>query len=226
LARRAGCSRFSVGRWIAGRADPTLPEFLKVLDAATERLLDFVGSFVDPLQLPSIATFWAGLLQAREAAYAQPWSHAVLRALDLDEYGRLDEHRIGWIAGRLGITAELEQECLELLEETHQIEWAGTLYKVIAPLAVDTRFDPKRARALRAGWAEEGIRRLRQDAPGLLSYNLSTVSRHDLRRIEQLQRAHYRQLVTIIAESSPAECVLLYTAQVVELGGTAEPRTR
>ena len=62
-----------------------------------------------------------------------------------------------------------------------------------------------------------GVERLRAGAAGLLSYNLSTVSRADLQRLEQLQRAHYRQLVHLIAESSPGECVVLYAAQLLEL---------
>ena len=74
--------------------------------------------------------------------------------------------------------------------------------------SVDTRADPERARELRAGWAKVGVERLRAGAPGLLSYNLGMVSRADLKRLEQLQRAHYRKLVNIIAESSPAECVV------------------
>ena len=48
-------------------------------------------------------------------------------------------------------------------------------------------------------------------------YNLSTVSRADLERLERLQRAYYREMVNIIAESGPAECVVLYAAQLLEL---------
>jgi hypothetical protein len=51
----------------------------------------------------------------------------------------------------------------------------------------------------------------------VLSYNLSAVSRADLQRLEQLQRAYYREMVSIIAESAPAECVVLYAAQLLEL---------
>ena len=54
-------------------------------------------------------------------------------------------------------------------------------------------------------------------APGLLSYNLSSVSRADLERIERLQRAHYREIVNIVAESAPSECVVLYAVQLLAL---------
>ena len=52
LARRSGYSRFAVTRWVHGRADPTLPEFLTLIEYTTRRALDFVASFVDPATLP------------------------------------------------------------------------------------------------------------------------------------------------------------------------------
>jgi hypothetical protein len=45
------------------------------------------------------------------------------------------------------------------------------------------------------------------------------VSRVDLQRLEQLQRSYYRELVNIVAESRAAECVVLYSAQLLELRG-------
>jgi hypothetical protein len=39
----------------------------------------------------------------------------------------------------------------------------------------------------------------------------------DLERIERLQRAHYRTIVNLIAESAPGECVVLYSVQLLEL---------
>jgi len=85
--------------------------------------------------------------------------------------------------------------------------------------SVDTRADPERARNLRASWASVGVERLRAGAPGLLSYNLGMVSRADLERIERLQRAHHKKIVNLIAESTPGECVVLYSAQLLELAG-------
>jgi hypothetical protein len=217
LARRTGYSRFALARWIQGRADPTLVEFLVMLDHASHRLLDFISSFTDPEELPSVRNEWQLLRLAREAAYEQPWSHAILRALELDAYRTLECHQPGWLARRLGIDEGLERACLTVLEQTRQIAWANDHYVPTNSLVVDTRQDPKRALELRAGWARVGLERLRGGAAGLLAYNLSSISRVDLARIERLQRAHHRELVNIIAESSPAECVVLYSAQLLEL---------
>src|SRR5437773_10142179 len=74
LARRSGYSRFSLARWLSGVAEPRLPEFLAVVEAATFRLLDFLSEFVDPAKLPSVANEWSVLLSARKLAYDVPWS--------------------------------------------------------------------------------------------------------------------------------------------------------
>jgi transcriptional regulator with XRE-family HTH domain len=217
LARRSGFSRFAVARWLRGQADPTLPEFLTLIEFTSRRMLDFIAAFSDPEQLPSAREPWRRLQGARESAYDQPWSHAVLRALELDDYLALAQHEPGWLAQRLGIGAELELASLEVLERSGQIRWQGNHYVPVQIQVVDTRADPRRARELRAGWAAVGVDRLRAGAPGLLSYNLSSVSRADLERIERLQRAHYREIVNIVAESAPSECVVLYAVQLLAL---------
>ncbi|MEY2933272.1 MAG: hypothetical protein RL033_4021 [Pseudomonadota bacterium] len=217
LSRRTGYSRFALTRWLRGRADPTLPELLRVIEYTSRRVLDFVASFTDPGQLPSAREAWHLLQGARQAAYDEPWSHAVLRALELEEYLRLPAHQPGWIARRLGIAPELEQSSLAVLERSGQVQLSAGRYTPTRVQTVDTRADPVRARELRAGWASVGVERLRAGATGVLSYNLGTVSRADLQRLEQLQRAHYRKLVNVIAESSPGECVVLYAAQLLEL---------
>jgi len=219
LSRRSGKSRFAIARWLAAKADPTLPELLTLVDCTSQRLLDFVAAFVDPELLPSARAAWRLLQGARQAAYDEPWSHAVLRALELEDYRALAQHQPGWLARRLGIDEALERASLEVLERSGQVRRVGGRYELTRIQSVDTRADPERARELRARWASAGVERLRAGAAGLLSYNLSTVSRADLDRLEQLQRAHYRRLVNLIAESEPGECVVLYAAQLLELRG-------
>jgi hypothetical protein len=103
------------------------------------------------------------------------------------------------------------------------VQQSGGRYEPTQIQSVDTRADPERARALRASWACVGVERLRAGAPGLISYNLGMVSRADLERIERLQRAHYKKIVNVIAESAPGECVVLYSAQLLELRGGPRP---
>ena len=60
---------------------------------------------------------------ARAATYDVPWSHAVLRALELADYAALPRHRLGWIAERLGISRKEEVRCLRILHAARQLRF-------------------------------------------------------------------------------------------------------
>jgi len=215
LARRAGRSRFAVSRWLKGEAEPRLPELLLMVEAASLRLLDFLTVFVDPARLPSVAREWEELQAAREAAYSMPWSYAVLRVLELEDYLALPRHRSGFIARRLGISEEEEERCLELLARTKQIcrvrgRWAPDPSRV-----ADTRGDPERFRSMKTWWTRVALERIESGHEHTLSCNLFSVSAADLVRIEEAYRAFLRQMRSIIAESSPNQRVVLFSGQLV-----------
>ncbi|HEY6078062.1 MAG TPA: DUF4423 domain-containing protein, partial [Polyangiaceae bacterium] len=95
LARATKRSRFAVARWLKGDADPRLPDFLRLVECASLRLLDVLACFIDPGTLPAAAKLWRELEAARRAAYERPWSHAVLRVIELPEYRKLRAHEPG-----------------------------------------------------------------------------------------------------------------------------------
>jgi transcriptional regulator with XRE-family HTH domain len=223
LARATGISRFALARWLKGQSEPTLPEFFLVVEKTSLRLLDFISHFVEPSQLPSIGAAWDRLVQSRLAAYEHPWSHAVLRALELRAYRELPEHVPGWIASRLAIDDTVEDECLALLQRCGQIEWAGGRYVANPTSFVDTRADPERARMLKAWWLRVGLERLEGGRPGLYAYNLCSLSKEDLARVEILQRKYYREMTQIIEQSTGSDFVVLYGAQLVRLDSEAAP---
>jgi DNA-binding phage protein len=219
VAERVGHSRFAVARWFKGTAEPRLPDFLRMIEATSLRSIDFIAAFVDPEKLPALREPFQRLSLARKAAYELPWSHGVQRALELEAYLRLPKHEPGWIADQLGITLEEEQRCLELLAASHQIQMQDGRWKVREVLAVDTRQDPEAGKRLKAWWAEVGLERLRADSEGQFSFNLFTVSEKDYERIRELHLAYFRELRAIVAESEPAERVILANVQLVNLSG-------
>ena len=146
LARATKRSRFAVARWLKGDAEPRLPDFLRLLECASLRLLDFLACFIDPSTLPSVAKIWRELEIARRAAYEMPWSHAVLRVIELPVYRKLPAHQPGLIAERLGISREEEERCVALLLETGQLKKQGKRLIPGAALTVDTRGDAARSR--------------------------------------------------------------------------------
>ncbi len=217
LAARSGKSRFAIARWLSGAAEPRLPDFLLMLETTSLRVLDFLASFVDPATLPSTAQAWRELEATRQAAYAAPWTQAVLRALELTAYRELERHRPGWLAARIGISRSEEARCLELLARTGQIQRKRGRWEPRQVLAVDTRRDAEAERGVKAWWGEVALERLRDGEPGLFSHNVFAVSAADLSRINDLYRATFRQVRSIIAESEPSERVVLLNLQLVAL---------
>ncbi len=217
LARRTGISRYAIARWLDAQAEPRFPDFLRLFEAASLRLLDFVSLFHDPASLPAARRAWKLLEAHRRATYELPWIPAVLRALELSDYARLPEHEVGWIARRIGIEPAEEQRCLELLFESGQIRRQRGRYLPARELTVDTRQDVGAERRLKQRWAEIGLERLSAGAPGLFSFNVFAVSKADLQRLRELHKSYFRELRSIVARSTPSERIAVANVQLFTL---------
>jgi transcriptional regulator with XRE-family HTH domain len=216
VAQRAQRSRYATARWLSGAAEPRVPDFLRLIEACSLRVLDFVACFADPSALPSVADAWARLEEARAVAFELPWSHAVLRALELESYRKLRTHRAGFIAAQLRIPIEEEERCLALLARSGQIRKRRGKYIPGRPLTVDTRM-PSAGRKLVSFWAQAGVERMSAGSRGLFSYNLFTVSERDLVRLRELHLGYFRELRAIVAQSEPAERVVVANVQLFGL---------
>src|SRR5688500_1534801 len=115
LAERTGLSRSSISRILAGRTEPRLPTFFRLVDAVSRRLLDLLAGLVDVAQIPAAREEWTRLDALRRLAFENPLSVAVQRVLELEGYARRGPHRRGWIAARLAITVEVEDRALAAL---------------------------------------------------------------------------------------------------------------
>jgi hypothetical protein len=217
LAQATGKSRFAVARWLRGESEPRLPEFLLLIEKSSLRLLDWLAAFVDPNTLPSVKRGWLELEATRQAAYDVPWTQAILRALELTEYRKLQKHQRGWLAARIGISVEEEQRCLGLLARTGQILLRQGRWELRQVMAVDTRRDAQAEHRVKRWWTGVALERLERPDSGLFSYNVFAVSEADLLRIQDLQRAYFRQMRSIIAASEPSERVVLASLQLVAL---------
>ena len=216
LARYSGKSRFAIARWLSGTSEPRLPDFLLMVERCSLRLLDFVEAFVDPRALPSVAEPWRKLQVARRLAYDEPWSQAVLRALELASYSALERHTPGWIAEHIGIEPSAEARCLKMLQDSGQIAFDGQHYRQESVTALDTRRDPDAARKLRAWWLRQAAIRVDAGERGMM-YNLFGVSSADLSRLRDLQRAYLTELRSIVARSEPVEHVVFGADLLIDL---------
>ena len=213
LARRTGRARTRISRWLSGSTEPKLPDFLRLIEASSARMVDFIAALVDPETVPSIVPMWRRMEARRRGAALVPWTQAVLRALELQDYLALPQHEPGWIARRLGITLEEEERCLNFLRDTEQVRVVdGRL--ISDPIAVDTRRSPEVGRLLKAHWSKVAAERVQRGAPGQFSYNVFTVSRHDFERIREAHLAYFHALRAIVAESDPVEVVAVANVQL------------
>jgi transcriptional regulator with XRE-family HTH domain len=222
IAARTARSRFAVSRWLSGKAEPRLPDFLRLMEAGSLRLVDFVAALAPPEQIPSIAAEWQSLQVARSLAYEAPWSHAVLRALELEQYQALPEHEDQFIARALGIGASQVRQCLQLLVAAGQVERSGSRFTVTSAANIDTRGDAAANLRLKEWAAQVGMERLRAGVDGQFSFNLFSVSEADLERLRELQLGYFRELRRIVSSSAPNERVVLVNLQLFALG--ASPR--
>jgi DNA-binding phage protein len=219
LAKKSRLSRFAIQRALAGTAEPRLPDFLRLVDAATQRLLDWIAVFVDPTALPSVARAWQKLEAMRRLAYDLPYSEAVLAALESEGYGALARHRTGWLAQCLGLSADVEAQTLGALVEAGVVTWSGTHWIVQPDRLVDTRRDGARYEVLKRFWVAEASRRFEAGTPGLLAYTVFTASQRDLQRVADLYRDYYTELRRIVARSTPGERVVLVNVHFCPLDG-------
>jgi transcriptional regulator with XRE-family HTH domain len=220
LARRVGVNRVSVARWLKGSAEPRLPDFLRMIEGTSLRLLDFIALFASPAELPAASAAWQVLEAQRRVAYELPWSHAVMRVLELEHYRALPRHQPGWIAARLGIALEEEQRCLEALAASRLIRRRQQRWVVERVLTVDTRRNPEAGRSLKRHWAEVAQQRLPQLEPmgeDLFSYNLFTIAERDWQSFRELHIAYYQELRRLVEASNPAERVVLVNLQLLRL---------
>lgn len=222
LARETQFTRFALSRWFHGSTEPTLPQLLELIEATTRRVLDFVAAFSDPAKCPSVADAWRVHLASRNAAFDAPWSHAVLRALELSDYASAQTPEPGWIARRLGIPLTEEVRCLELLATSRQIEHRGTHWAVDESAVVDTGQDPARARELRRFWLAEALQRFDRGARGAYGYNLFTLSHHDYEALRQLYVQFFENMRRLIANSTSGDRIVLFCGQLVELDGDSQ----
>lgn len=219
VARRADRSRYAVARWLSGEAEPRLPDFLRMVEACSLRLLDFVALFSDPAALPAASAAWRTLEAQRRAVYEEPLLPAVLLALELPAYRALRRHEPGWIARRLGFPVEDEARCLDRLAEAGQIRRSRGRW-IVAPIrTVDTRPDPHAEHRLKCFWAGVGLARLTRKAEGRFSFNVFTVSAADLEKLSELHVSYFQNMRAVIAESRPPERVVAVNLQLFPLDG-------
>jgi len=215
LAARAGVSRSSLSRILAGIAQPRVPLFLRLVDATTRRVLDLLSGLVNVGNLPAAGTEWLRVQALRRLAHENPLSEAVPRFLELDDYAAQPRHVPGWIASKLGITLEEEQRTLADLAAVGVVTWDGVRYELDRARSVDTsRSAPPAQRAVRAYWTEQARQRISEGGQGGFAYLVFSTDDTTLAAIEELRLRFFRELRALVAASPHAERVAVTNVQL------------
>ncbi|HJL01999.1 MAG TPA: DUF4423 domain-containing protein [Polyangiaceae bacterium LLY-WYZ-15_(1-7)] len=217
VAERCGVSRYVASRWLRGRTEPRLSQLLLLIEALTFRLLDFVAALVPPDAVPMLRAPWRELEARRRVAFTHPWSQALLRLIETEDYRALERARPGWIARRLGIRREDEEACLEALQQAGLVRWTGRRWEG-EPVAVDTSMaSDEERRALKLHWADLGRARIERGAEGYYSWSVFALSREDYERLRAMHVRYMKALRQLVDASAPSEVVAVVNAQLFAL---------
>jgi transcriptional regulator with XRE-family HTH domain len=126
LARETGISRFALARWMQGKSVPNLSDMLCLIQACQYVVFEFLAGFVDLKSLPSAKAEWDERQKRKQVYYRRPVVAAVLCVLRLDEYKALPKHEPGYIARKVGLAPEEEQDVIAELRAVGKITWNGT----------------------------------------------------------------------------------------------------
>jgi DNA-binding phage protein len=215
ISRIAQLSRHSVSRWLVASTQPRLPHFLQLVELTSHRLFDLLAAFVDPRALPTVEPIWAAI-ESRGRADLNPWAHAVLASLELDDYRSRDGHSDAVLARAIELPVEAVQSCLRVLEDTGEISWNGSHW-LPSELTSRHRMRPEVARQLKKHWTNVAATRIENGDPGQFSYNVFSVSRSDLDKIRDLHQAYFRTLRALCSDPTETEIVAVANVQLFEL---------
>ncbi len=216
LAHELGSSRSSVSRWLSGDAKPRLPDFLRLVDAATGRVNDLVAALVPIDQVPALRSRHEAAIAAKRLAFDAPWTEAILRLLETQDYQSVAGDTEHWLSVVLQQPVEVCRQGLGQLSRAGLVDVENDRFVPRQQLSVDTRGGKQALRALKTHWAKVAAERAPNPTPeDVFGYNVISVSEHDLARIREVLGATYREIRAIVAASEPSERVALLNLHLV-----------
>jgi len=221
VARRLGVSRSMVSRWRSGKAEPSLVQVLQMVHSNIYSFTEFLAQILAPEKLPSIQERLRKEREERELHYEKPWISALLLWLRTKEYNSFPEHKVGFLAKKLGISVEEEKSVMKKLLELGVVEPEGKIY---APRlrSIDTSGSVEGYRRVRSYWTERCLKYIEtlpaKDPQNSWGYMVLNTSPKTMERIRQKYMAFFQDINSIVQESSePSEGAYLLNVQFLNL---------
>lgn len=205
IAQRMACSRFTVSRWLSGKTQPKLFEFIHFVDALTARVHEWVAELVPISRVPTLQAVHDRVQAAKNLAFELPWTEAILRVLEAEAYAKAPELSHDTLAACLGISRETLDAALSGLVRAGVVEVVDDRYVPAQALSVDTRSLPHGLRKLQSHWLDVARARVARGEPDWTAYNVMAVSREDLERIQEQLKQVYRGIRSLVSASDPSE---------------------
>ncbi len=216
VSERSGLSRYSVGRFLTGHAQPRLPQFFALVEALTDRLPDLVEHWVGIEHVPLLEERYLRNRAARDALFSQPLCLAVMCLLDTTRLDRPATEQIEAMALTLEQSPAAIETCLETLSVGGVIRRDVDRFRLSGSLTVDAHSTKERERSARVYWTGLAHERAKAPAPDdLCSYNVFSIGKKDYAALQNLQREFYRGARALIAASEPTDMAGLLVVQLV-----------
>lgn len=221
IAERSGISRSRVSRILGGQSRITWCDLLRLIEAATRRVLAFIGGFVDPAKLPSASRAWARDEAFRRLAVEHPMSEALLALLRLESYRALPAHDDGWLAARLRIPEEEVRAALRALSRAGLVRRVRGRYRLARPWSVEM----ETVHGPRVRSAPMWMRRIADlDLPGTRGhYVVFDCTKSELARMIDIWTKAYHECREILDASRGAEVAGVFVHAVVDISTLPEP---
>lgn len=219
VARRTGLSRHAVSRMLHGHSEPRLPDVLRVVQAATGRMVDWVAAFVSPEKLPSLASAWSELQARRTLAYRHPLSELLTAALETADYQLRGGHDSQWLATRLELSQQSVESTLHAMIGAGVLQRSEDRWHVSPHRRVDTDVDKVAVHALKMFWTAEALRRMERFGQTKAAYSVMSISEEALQAATNVLLEAYREVRRLCAGSQRTERVALLNIQLSVLDG-------
>ncbi len=233
VARKTGHSRFVVSAWLSGKSEPGLDVFLEIFNELQFILVEFIEVLAPTEQVPSLASVARQLKSQKNAVYAHPEIEAILCALNLETYRKLQTHVPGVIARLIGISLEHETLGIELLKSTGLIFEKDQKF-IAKATQIDTQGIFSEAVKIRKYWAKRYFEFLELHRPpeqaSRSGYFLIDLSAEGEKQVLQAyQEFCFKLRVIAQNDSGQKKTVKLCNAQLIdliELGSYLEPSAK
>ena len=210
LADRTPYNRHQLGRWLSGRTQIKLTEFLVLIEVMTGRVTDLVAAIVPINSVPSLEERHRTARMTARLAFDQPFSAPLVALIDTAAYRALEQAGHSWLAEHVGCTLEEVRRCIESLLQADILQPTRQGYKTVGSLVADINSEPERAQRLKAFWAQVAAERVEHpDHTDEFGFNIYSVSAEGYAQIRALQTSTFRQIRSIVAASEGSEVVAM-----------------